>query len=367
MHNDYPDKFFADDGDRVTGRAVVTGSAKYAAEYEIPGLTYGVLVGSTIASGTINTIDSKAAEQAPGVLGVISHLNAPKVPGYDQGGNPVKGPVGGKGLQVFNDNIIRFSGQPVALVVADSFERAVYAASLVKIQYKKEAHHTNLKEAIDAVAPVEGPRYKDNVRGEMDAYKNAPVKIESEYVIPLEVHNPMELHAIIAVWEGEDKVTVYDKTQGVKATQRSIMQAFKLPEENVKVNAQYVGGAFGSALRTWPHEIAALIGAKKLGRPLKLVLGRDQMFTMVGYRPYTIQKIGIGASADGKLTGITHEAISQTSTYEEFTEGTVNISRLLYACPNVTTRYRIYPLHLSTPTWMRGPGEATGAFALESA
>jgi xanthine dehydrogenase YagR molybdenum-binding subunit len=361
------DTGFDDDGDRVTGRAVVTGSAKYAAEYNIPGLVYGVLVGSTIANGTITSIDSKAAERAPGVLGVISHLNSPKVPGYDQGGNPAKGPTGGKGLQVFNDNIIRFNGQPVALVLADTFERALYAATQVKVQYKKEAHHTDLNEALISIAAVEGARYKDNVRGEADAYKTAPVKIEAEYVLPIEVHNPMELHAIIAVWEGEDRVTVYDKTQGVKATQQSIMQAFKLPEENVKVVAQFVGGAFGSALRTWPHEIAALIGAKKIGKPVKLVLGRDQMFTMVGYRPYTIQKMGIGATADGKLVGITHEAISQTSTYEEFTEGTVNISRLLYACPNVTTRYKIYPLHLSTPTWMRGPGEATGAFALESA
>jgi xanthine dehydrogenase YagR molybdenum-binding subunit len=145
------------------------------------------------------------------------------------------------------------------------------------------------------------------------------------------------------------------------------MQAFKLPEQNVQVIAQYVGGGFGAALRTWPHTIAAVMGAKMIGRPLKLVLNRSQMFWLVGYRPYTLQKIGLGATPDGKLTGITHEAISHTSNYEEFTEGTVNISRLLYACPNVTTRYKVFPLDMSTPTWMRGPGEATGAFALESA
>jgi xanthine dehydrogenase YagR molybdenum-binding subunit len=367
MDKKFFDRPFFEDGDRVNGRAVVTGKAKYAAEHEIKDLQYGVLVGSTIAKGSINAIDSKAAEKSPGVIAVISYLNSPKVPGYDAGANPVKGPTGGRGLEVFNGNTIYFYGQPVALVIADSFERATHAASLIKIQYNKEVHQTDFNEVIKLTPPLEGARYKDNIRGEVDAYKNAPVKIEAEYIVPFEVHNPMELHSIIAIWEGDDKVTVYEKTQGVKSTQRSIMNAFKLPEANVQVYAPFVGGGFGSALRTWPHSIAALIGAKKIGKPLKLVLTRDQMFTMVGYRPYSVQKIGLGASPDGKLTAITHEAGSITSPYEEFTEGTVNISRQLYACPNVTTRYKIYPLNMSTPTWMRGPGEATGAYALECA
>jgi xanthine dehydrogenase YagR molybdenum-binding subunit len=193
------------------------------------------------------------------------------------------------------------------------------------------------------------------------------VKFEAQYIVPMEVHNPMELHSITVRWEGADKVTVWDKTQGVKSTQSSIMQAFKLTEQNVKVNAQFVGGGFGSALRTWPHEIAALIGAKKIGKPLKLVLSREQMFTMVGYRPHAVQTVALGASADGKLIGISHQAISHTSNYEEFTEGVVNMSKFMYACPNVATKYKVYPLDVSTPTWMRGPGEATGAFALECA
>ncbi|HVE61357.1 MAG TPA: xanthine dehydrogenase family protein molybdopterin-binding subunit [Chitinophagaceae bacterium] len=358
---------FVDELDRVDGKAKVTGTAKYAAEYELPNLTYGVLVDSTITSGSITAIDSKAAERAPGVVAVISHLNSIKVPGYDAGANPVKGPVGGRGLQIFNDNIIHFNGQPVALVIADTFERALHAASLLKVQYKKEPHETNLEEAKKNIPSLEGQRYNDYSRGEVNAYKNAPVKIEAEYKVPLEVHNPMELHATTAFWTGEDKVTVYEKTQGVKSTQRSIMTAFKLPEENVQVIAKFVGGGFGAALRTWPHAIAACIGAKKTGRPLKLVLSRLQMFTLVGFRPFAVQKIGIGATTDGKLTGITHEAFSHTSPYEEFTEGIVNMSRFMYACPNVNTSYKVYPLNISTPTWMRGPGEATGSFALESA
>lgn len=359
--------FFEDDNNRVTGKAVVTGKAKYAAEHELEGVAYGVLVGSTIAKGNIVTIDTKAAEKAPGVLKVITHENSFKVAGYDYGANPVKGPTGGRGLQVFNGNAIYFAGQPIALVIADTYERAVHAASFIKAQYHKEAHVTDYGEIGKSVVAIEGQRYKDNIRGEADAFKNAPVKLEAEYIVPNEVHNPMELHSIIAKWDGEDRITVWEKTQGVKSTQRSVAAAFKLKEENVQVFAPFVGGGFGSALRTWPHSIAAVIGAKMVNKPVKLVLTREQMFFLVGYRPYTKQKIGIGADKDGKFIGITHEADGITSMYEEFTEGTVNVSRILYQCPNVTTRYKLYPLNLSTPTWMRGPGEATGCFALESA
>ncbi|MEJ7822270.1 MAG: xanthine dehydrogenase family protein molybdopterin-binding subunit, partial [Chitinophagaceae bacterium] len=359
--------FFPDEDDRVNGREIVTGKAKFIAEHNISNITYGVLVVSTIAKGSITAIVTKPAEKAPGVIAVITHLNSPTVPGYEAGGNPVKGPTGGKGFQVFNGPAIYFDGQPIALVVADTFERATYAASLVKTQYQKDEHQTNFDEAGKSVIALEDARYKDNIRGEVDGYKNAQVKIEAEYFVPIEVHNPMELHATIALWEGDDKVTVYEKTQGVKSSQRSIMNAFKLKEENVRVYAPFVGGGFGSALRTWPHAIAALIGAKITGKPVKLVLTRNQMFNLVGYRPYTKQKIGIGATADGKLLGITHEADSITSMYEVFNERSVDVSRFLYACPNVTTRYHVYPFNVSTPTWMRGPGEATGTFALESA
>lgn len=345
---------------RVDGRLKVTGSAKYSAEYKVDGVTYGVLVGSTITSGTIKSLDTKKAEQAPGVLSVITYLNCPNIPGYHVDNPPPKGP-----LKIFVDNKVYFNGQPIALVVADTFERALYAASLVKADYNKEAHQTDLKSNIaNGAAPHNA---KDYVRGQEDAYKSAPIKVEQEYILPTEVHNPMELHAIIARWDADDKVTVWDKTQGVKSTQRSIATAFKLPPDNVQVNAPFVGGAFGSALRTWPHEIAAVVASKVVKRPVKLVLGRADMFTSVGYRPYTWQKIGLGATADGKLVGITHEAAGQTSVYEDFTEGAVNISQLMYACPNVNTRYKLVSLNVNTPTPMRGPGEATGAYALESA
>ncbi|WP_207496456.1 xanthine dehydrogenase family protein molybdopterin-binding subunit [Aridibaculum aurantiacum] len=361
--------FFAEPNeglDRVDGRAKVTGAAKYSAEYELPKLVHAVLVESKIAKGTIASIEYKKAEKAPGVIAVLSHVNAPKVPGYDTGDNPAKPPTLGQPLRVFYDNKIYFSGQPIAIVVADTFERALHAATLVNVQYNKEAHETDLYENISKGVTPRNQRGADYKRGEANAYKNAPVQIEAEYIMPIEVHNPMELHSTIAVWNA-NKLMVYDKTQGVKATQRSLMDAFKLKEEDVQVNADFVGGGFGSALRTWPHVIATVLAAKHVDRPVKLMLTRPQMFTMVGYRPYAIQKIGLGATKDGKLTGITHEAIGNTSTYEEFTEGVVNMSRFMYDCPNVNTVYKIVPLDLSTPTWKRGPGEATGAFALESA
>jgi len=367
MGNYFFDQPNAEFLDRVDGKLKVTGAAKYSAEYTFPGLSYGVLVGSTIAKGSITAMNTKAAENAPGVLTVITHLNTPKLPGYKPNSDAAAQPEIKKGYRVFTDNLVRFNGQPIALVIADTFERATYAASLIKTQYKKEQHHTDLNAELKTGKPLEGNAYKDNIRGDADAWKNADVKIEAEYTMPLEVHNPMEMHGITVVWEGEDKVTVYEKTQALKITQQNIMQAFGLKEENVRIITQFIGGAFGSAFNTWPHSVAALMGAKKTGKPVKLMLTRDQMFTMVGYRPEAIQKIGMGASKDGKLTGITHEAIAMTSSYAEFTEGIVSASRSLYTCPNVTTRYKIYPLNLSMPTWMRGPGETTGAFALESA
>ncbi|MHA4844153.1 xanthine dehydrogenase family protein molybdopterin-binding subunit [Flavitalea antarctica] len=353
--------------DRVDGKAKVTGTATYAAEYKVQNMAFGFLVGSTVAKGKVTSIDTRAAERAPGVLAVITHLNAPKLPGYETGKDPAKPPTAGQPLRIFYNNEIFYYDQPVALVIADTYERVLYAAKLVKATYEKGTHQTDLKANLAKAKIPTGPRFEDYKRGEADAYKNAPVKVEQEYYHPIEVHNPMEPGSIIAHWQEADKVTVYTKTQGVEATQRSIADAFKMPQDNITVNAEHLGGAFGMALRTWPYEIACIMGAQHVKRPLKLVLHREQMFTNVGHRPETVQKIGLGATQDGKLVGLTHEATAETSSYEEFTEATVNISRFLYACPNVTTRYRLVPLNTCTPIWMRGPGEATGSFALESA
>ena len=360
--------------DRVDGRLKVTGAARYSAEYALPNMAYAVLVGSSIAKGTIKSIDSKAAERAPGVIAVISHLNVIKIPGYaPTGTHPSEPPTAGRPLRIFYDNKIYSNDQPIVAVVATSLEKAQYGASLVKVQYSKEEHKTdfdaNIKNAVVAAAAKKNPKSPtaDYDRGQADSYQSAPFKIEAEYVLPTEMHNPMELQAITAHWETEDRLTIYDKVQGTKSTQKTFAKEWGIPEQNVKVIATFVGGAFGNGLHSWPHESAAIIAAKQVKRPVKLVLTREQMFTMVGYRPRTWQKIEIGATKEGKLVAINHHATGQTSTYEEFTESTLQQTRMMYTAPNVSTRYRLLPLNVATPIWMRGPGEATGAFALESA
>ncbi|RBQ07648.1 xanthine dehydrogenase family protein molybdopterin-binding subunit [Pedobacter miscanthi] len=352
-------RMLKEDTDRVDGILKVTGKAKYFAEYELPGLTYGVLVTSTITKGKITGLDTKAAENAPGVIAVVSHLNKPSATAYEQEGGPQ--------MKIFYTDKIFYNGQPIAIVVANTFERATYAASLVKATYAKEEFNTDFAKALKDPKAKKLQGQADYKRGIENAYKTAEVKLEERYFLPIETHNPMELHGIIADWRPNNQVTVYAKTQGVKATQGTIANVFKIPMENIQVNSEFVGGGFGMALRTWPLEIATVMASKHIGKPVKVVITRAQMFTMVGNRPAAIQTIGLGADKDGKLTGITHRAYGETSTYENFTEGVVNMAKFMYQCDNVNTSYAIVPVDLGVPIWMRGPGEATGAFALESA
>ncbi|MCE7039023.1 xanthine dehydrogenase family protein molybdopterin-binding subunit [Dyadobacter sp. CY312] len=359
--------------DRVDGRVKVTGTATYSAEYSFANLVHAVLITSTIAKGHITQIDSKEAETISGVLAIVSHLNSPGVPGYGTAKQPPERAGMGTSFRVFYDSLIYFSGQPIAMVLAETLEQANYAASLVKVTYHIEKHQTNFEENLSkayispGVLRNKNSPFQDYIRGDRDALDKSKFKIEATYTIPTQHHQPMEPHAIIAVWEAADKLTVYDKNQGVKSAQGNLAQAFKIPRENVKVNAQFIGGAFGSGIRVWPHTVAAVLAAKMLNRPVKLVLGRELMFSSVGYRPYTVQKVSMGADSDGLLTAIVHEGIGQTSSYEEHLERTILASRVMYDCPNVSTKYRLLSLDANTPTWMRGPGDASGMFALECA
>ena len=351
--------------ERVDGADKVTGKARYTAEHSLPNLAYAVFVTSTIAKGTIKNLDVSKALEMPGVLDVIYYANCPVVPGYNS--NAAERPKNvseWRGHKVLYDNKVRFFGQPIALIVADSLENANAAIRFVKADYEIEKFETNFDKARLDAANLKAPIIYKRGTGNT---KPVAASADGEYNIPIEVHSPMELQATIAYWEAEDKLLLYDKTQGPKSTQGTVARTFGLPEKNVRVIAENVGGAFGSSLRSWSNVPAACIAAKKLNRPVKLVLTRPQMFSLIGYRPQSWQKVNIAADAEGNFLSINHEAISNTSRYEDFREGIVDVSKFLYACENVTTKYSLLPLDLSTPIWMRGPGEASGCFALESA
>ena len=355
---------------RVDGRQKVTGAATYAAEFDQPGQAYGVIVRSTVANGRIASMDSTAAQRASGVLAVLTHRNAPRLAYRRHKGLP--DPATGERLHVLQDDRVNHQGQPIALVIAETLEQANHAATLVRVTYADEAGITD----ISRVVPIEPTQQKTDQgetrppqtrRGDPErALTTAEVKVEHTYVIPRENHNPIEMHATIAAWDG-DRLTLWDKTQWVHNTADEIAAVFSIPEENIRVISPFVGGAFGSGLRTWPHVTLAALGARVTGRPVKVMLSRREMYYAVGYRPHTVQRVALGASRDGRLTAILHEGYQETSRYEEFSEALLNASRLLHSCPNVDTRHRLAPMNVHTPTYMRAPGEASGIFALESA
>lgn len=321
-------------------------------------------------SGRIADIDSDAAERVPGVLAVISHRNAPTLPYHENEQRPVVDPKSGEQLRVFQDTRILFSGQPVAVVVAETREQAETAAALVRVRYALEAAPTRFEAARGrppSEATAKAGRPGDAGRGDADrALAEAPVTVDATYLQAREQHNPMEMPATIAVWE-RDRLTLYDKTQWVDNDRREIAHVFGLPEDDIRVISPYVGGAFGSALRTWPHVTIAAIAARQVGRPVRLELTRRELYTSIGFRPETDQRLALGAERDGRLTAVIAEATAQTSIYEEYAERTLDPARLTYACPNVRTRYRLVEMATNTPCAMRGPGIATGVLGLEIA
>jgi xanthine dehydrogenase YagR molybdenum-binding subunit len=355
---------------RVDGRLKVSGRATYAAEFEVANIAHAAMVSSTVARGRIASIDTAAAQRSPGVLAVLTHMNAPRLP-Y----RPHKGatdPAIGERLHVLQDDRVLHQGHPVALVVAESLEQAQHAAALVRVTYKAEAAVTDAARA-EPVLPTQektdqgAANAPETRRGEPErALAAAPVKIDQRYVISRENHNPIELHATIASWEG-DRLTLWDKTQWVHNVAEEIGAVFGIPAENIRVISPFVGGAFGSGLRTWPHVTLAALGARVVKRPVKLMLTRREMYYGTGHRPHTVQRVALGATREGRLEAIVHDGYQETSTHEEFSEALLNATRFLHSCPNVYTRHRIARMSIHTPTYMRAPGESSGVFALESA
>ena len=273
---------------------------------------------------------------------------------------------------MLQDDRVSHQGQPIALVVADTLEQANHAATLVRVTYAPETGTTDITR-VEPVLPTEQKTDQgesqppETRRGDPEgALAAAEVKVDQTYVIPRENHNPIEMHATIAAWDG-DRLTLWDKTQWVHNMAEEIAAVFGIPAQNVRVVSPFVGGAFGSGLRTWPHVTLAALGARVAGRPVKVMLSRREMYYGVGYRPHTVQRVALGASRDGRLAAIMHDGYQETSTYEEYSEALLDASRFLHSCPNVYTRHRLAPMNVHTPTYMRAPGEASGIFALESA
>ena len=358
---------------RVDGVAKVTGAAKYAAEFNVPGLLHGSVVTSTIAKGRITRIDRSSALRVKGVVDVFTHENRPHMAENDQAYKDETAPLGAPFRPLYDDKIW-FSGQPIALVVGETSEVARFAASLVRVEYESEAHVTDVYRRRDSASPVKDPTSPIEAlftppkpRGAPEqALAAAAVRHEAEYYVPIEHHNPMELYASTVIFEGNGKLTVYDKTQGVQNVQQYLCGVFGMKPEDVLVMSPFMGGGFGSGLRPQFQVVLAVLAARALQRSVRVVLTRPQMY-VIGYRPAMIQRIALGANASGTLDAITHDAVTVTSQYEEFYRQETGWSGLLYRCANARYAHKLARLDLATSCDMRAPSAATAVYALESA
>ena len=352
--------------DRVDGHLKVTGRAKYAAEFVLPDAVNAVLVQSTIGAGEVVGFDLDKAKAMPGVLAIITPDNALKLAQKGGTQQTVHAPL-------LQDMRVHYNGQHIAVAVADTLDRAAAAAAAVRVRYRQNEPVTSMDAVLgQAYAPKNfrnGERSPDSNRGDPDgAFAGAPIKVEATYTTPIEHHNPMEMHATIARWDG-DRLTVWTTTQGISGAQQTLAGLFGIDRGNVRVICPYVGGGFGSKGSTWPPAVLAAMAAKMVGRPVKLVVNRAQMFTSNGYRPRTIQKLRFAADQQGQLVAMRHDGFTQMSMPElgEFAEPVGLATEMLYACPNVAVTHRLVATNAGLPTYMRAPGLASGNFALESA
>ncbi|AIE84044.1 xanthine dehydrogenase family protein molybdopterin-binding subunit [Fimbriimonas ginsengisoli] len=344
--------------DRVDGKLKVTGGARYASEFEAPNLAHAVLVQSTIAKGRVTRIDTREAERSPGVVAVITFENMPKA------ARPTN-PPGGQTIPLLSPDI-KYSGQNLAVVVADTLEEAQYGAELVRVEYAAEPPDTDFEKHLDQAFAPRSAR-GNTKRGDFAAnIGGATKKLDQVYRTPIEHHNPMEPHATVAVW-GPDGLLAYDATQGVSNSQRNLAEEFGLPQDKVHVINPFVGGGFGCKGQAWPHSPIAAMAAKAVGRPVKLTLTRRQMFTSNGHRPPTHQKEVIGTDAGGKLVALQHQSVNHTSEADIFQEPTGSVVGMLYSCPNVEVEHKLVRVNVGAPTYQRAPGESTGSFAHETA
>ena len=353
---------------RYDGVAKVTGKAKYAAEFRVPNvsirdMTYAYMVQSTIPNGSIISIDSSAADHASGVLAVITPFNAPKLP------KPKAQPPASRTISTLQDTTVSYNGQPIAVVVARTLNEARHAATLLKIKYQQQPAKLDFTSLLATARPPKksGREPADEIRGDIkNSLAQSPILIDETYTTPIQNHNPMEPHATLAWWEG-DKVNVYDATQYISGCRQTIAKTFDLPLDSVRVQCPFTGGGFGSKGSTWSHVALAVMAARVVKKPVKLVLERDQMFGPVGARPRTVQHIKLGATQEGKLLAIQHDVIVHTSVMEDFLEPSAFQTRMLYDSTSNATSHRLVEVNLGVATFQRAPGEATGTLAFEVA
>lgn len=349
---------------RVDGRAKVTGVAKYAGEFAADRLVHGFVVEATIPRGRIARLDSSDALKVKGVVDVLTHAHRPPLADDDDAWKDDVAPEKGSPFRPLYDDMIRFNGQPIALVVAEDWETAKFAATRVRVEYDQEAFSTDLEAERGKATKVDGPH---EPRGDAAAaLAMAAVRHQADYVLPTEHHNPMELYASTVVWDGDGRLTVYDKTQGVQNVHNFLCSVFGKKPDDIRVVSPYVGGAFGSGLRPQHQVVLATLAALELKRPVRVVLTRRQMYGL-GYRPMTVERVALGASPDGTLSAVMHEAVAVTSRYEDFSRNDTGWAEQLYKSPNSRLSHELVHLDVSTPCDMRAPGAASGVCALECA
>jgi len=344
---------------RIDGPLKTTGSAQYASDYHFPGMVHAVPVCSTIANGKIRSLDVTRAQSMPGVVLILHHGNIAPLFRMAPGGH------GGRTSEArppFEDETVSYWGQYVALVVAETYEQAVAGAAAVQVQYDEEK--PNVTTVLNDANPTV---HTESKRGNTEtAFPSAPIKVDETYVTPAETHNPMEMHATVATWDGKSFI-LYETSQGVVNHQHVMAETLGVPRENVQIITRFLGSGFGGKLFPWPHSALAAVTARQLNRPVKLVVSRKMMFTDVGHRPRTQQQMRIGATPDGKLVSLEQHYRNHTSLTDDIRENCGEATPFLYSVPNLQVTSALVRRNVGTPTPMRGPGAVPGLFALESA
>jgi xanthine dehydrogenase YagR molybdenum-binding subunit len=344
---------------RIDGPLKVSGNAKYTADFYFPEMVYAVPVCSTVAKGRITRLDTSDAEKMPGVVAILHRENIGRL--YRSARDLTFSAYLDERRPPFEDDVIYYNGQYVALAVAETFEQAQAAAATVQVVYSAE------KPDLSNNLEPEGKLKVGSIRGDTEAaFATAPVKIDETYVTPVETHNPIELHASVSIWDGS-KFTLYETTQGVVNHRAVMAQVLGVPKENVQVISLFLGSGFGGKLFPWPHSVLAAAVSRDLYRPVKLVISRSMMFSNVGHRPVTQQRVRLAATPEGKLVSFQHDYVNHTSILDNYEEKCGEATPYLYSVPNLRVSSGLARRNVGTPTAMRGPGAVPGLFATESA